>query len=145
MTDHAAAVTLFVCATCRPPGHDDAAPRPGAILASRLAAEAGEGIAVKAVRCLSVCKRPCTVAVAGPDKFTYVVADVEADAHVGDILAFAEAHAASADGVTVWRERPEIVKRSVVARIPALGAMSSLVTEPEHFDGETTNVSPSAA
>ena len=141
----AAGVTLFVCATCRPVGHDDAAPRPGALLAAHLAEQAEPGIAVKAVQCLSVCKRPCTVAVSGPGKFTYVIADVEPDAHADDLLAFAAAHAASADGVTPWRERPEIVKRSVVSRVPALGQASSLVTEPEHFTSDKTIVSPTGA
>ncbi|MEM7566433.1 MAG: DUF1636 family protein, partial [Pseudomonadota bacterium] len=63
--------TIYVCATCRPADHDDAEPRPGARLAAEvtaLAEASGAGIAVKAVQCLSVCKRPCAVAVSGPGK-----------------------------------------------------------------------------
>ena len=43
-------------------------------LGERLAAE--PDIALKAVECLSVCKRPCTVALAAPGKWTYVVGDL---------------------------------------------------------------------
>lgn len=137
MSDDAAAApqetVLHVCASCRPADHDDALPRPGAVLAARLAAAAETGaapVSVKAVQCLSVCKRPCTVAISGADKFTYVVADAD-ETHIDDLMAFANAHHASADGVTPWRERPDIVRKSVVARIPAPSQLSSLVTDPD--------------
>ena len=128
-TETASDVTLYVCATCRPEGHDDAQPRPGALLARALAERAGGGVAVKAVQCLSACKRPCAVAFSGPGRFTYVVADADPDVHVDDLLRYARAYGESRDGITVWRERPEIVKRSVVARVPAPGQVSSLVAD----------------
>ena len=46
-------------------------------LGERLASE--PDIALKAVECLSVCKRPCTVALAAPGKWTYVVGDLTAN------------------------------------------------------------------
>ncbi len=138
-----ASTTLYVCATCRPADHDDAQPRPGARLAAEVAALAeasGGEVAVKAVQCLSVCKRPCAVAVSGPDKFTYVVGDAEPGVHAQDLVDFAMAHTASADGVTVWRERPQIVRKSVIARIPSLGQASSLVGGPDMSLLDSTDV-----
>ena len=42
---------------------------------------AAEGVAVQPVECLSVCKRPCTVALAAPGKWTYVVGDLDRETH----------------------------------------------------------------
>ncbi len=81
--------------------------------------EAG-GVELVPVECLSGCKRSCTVALAAPGKWSYVIADLDPVRHAADILAFAKAYAAHPEGVPVWRERPEIVKRSVLARIPPL-------------------------
>ncbi len=68
-----AATTLLVCVTCK----SDEGPTGSSLfeaLSERLAAE--PGIALKAVECLSVCKRPCTVALAAQGKWTYVVGDL---------------------------------------------------------------------
>ncbi len=54
-------------------------------LGERLASE--PDIALKAVECLSVCKRPCTVALAAPGKWTYVVGDLKRESHLEDIVA----------------------------------------------------------
>lgn len=123
--------TVYVCETCRPADHDDDAPRPGKLLAEALAERAASGeanIDVVGVQCLSVCKRPCAVAVSGEGKFTYIVGDAEPNVHADDILAYAAAHGASEDGVTAWRERPQLVRKSVIARVPALGQAHGLVT-----------------
>jgi len=120
-------VVLHVCATCRPDGGPDATEdRPGSILAralsDALAARAAAGaplpVRVEAVKCLSVCKRPCTVAVTAPDRWTYVWGDLDPATHVDEILDGIARYAASADGVVPWRERPQIFKTGVVARIP---------------------------
>ncbi len=110
------AATLLVCVTCKS-GEDVV----GAALYDALAARlAGAAIAVRPVACLSVCKRPCTVALAAPGKWTYVVGDLDARDHVEDVVAAAEKYAASADGVVPWRERPLPFRKGVVARTPPL-------------------------
>ncbi|MGC1584199.1 MAG: DUF1636 domain-containing protein, partial [Rhodomicrobium sp.] len=78
------------------------------------------GVELVPVECLSGCKRSCTVALAAPGKWSYVIADLDPSRHAPDILAFAAQYAAHPDGVPAWRERPEIVRRSVLARIPPL-------------------------
>ena len=109
-------MTLHVCLSCRS-GGDDEAGRAGArlhaALADRLAGR--RDIRLSGVDCLSVCKRPVTVAFAAPDSWTYVAADA---ADPDEIIAAAERYAASDDGRVPWRERPPLLKSGLVARIP---------------------------
>jgi predicted metal-binding protein len=112
--------TIHVCVTCR---HGDCeGKRPGAVLHEALAAElAAQGISdivAQPVECLSVCKRPCTITFAGAGKWTYVIGDLDAADHVGDIILGAQRYGASADGIVPWRERPVPIRRGVIARIP---------------------------
>ena len=112
---------ILVCVTCRAVGEalEPKAERAGARLHAALVGLAGEGVDVTAVECLSVCKRPCTVGVAGPGKWTYVFGDF-APQSAPDILAAAELYAAAADGIIPWKQRPEALKKGVVVRIPPL-------------------------
>jgi predicted metal-binding protein len=87
-------------------------------LSERLASE--PDIALKAVECLSVCKRPCTVALGSPGKWTYVVGDLACDSHLEDIVVAARRYAASPDGIVPWRERPLCFRKGVVSRTPPL-------------------------
>ncbi len=114
-----AAATLLVCVTCK---SDEGPMGPGlfAALAARLATE--PDIALKAVECLSVCKRPCTVALAGPGKWTYVVGDLKRESHLEDIVVAARRYAASPEGIVPWRERPLSFRMGVVSRTPPLAS-----------------------
>jgi predicted metal-binding protein len=113
------AVTLLVCVTCK---SDEGPTGPGMFeaLEARLAAE--PDIALKPVECLSVCKRPCTVALAGPGKWTYVVGDLKRESHLEDIVDAARRYAASPEGIVPWRERPLSFRRGVVSRTPPLAS-----------------------
>jgi predicted metal-binding protein len=114
------AATLLVCVTCRS-GNDLV----GAMLYEALGARlAGEAIALQPVECLSVCKRPCTVALAAPGKWTYVVGDLDRQEHVEDVVAAARRYAAAPDGLVPWRERPLPFRKGVVSRTPPLPASS---------------------
>lgn len=114
-------VVLYVCATCRLAG-DTSEPRAGARLVSALrdaVAEAGTaGVAVESVDCLSVCKRPCTVAVASEGRWTYVYGDLDPIESAKTILAGIGLYAETPDGLVPWKARPEAFRKGVVARIP---------------------------
>src|SRR3984957_13412024 len=112
-----ASATLLVCVTCK---SEQGPLGPGLFeaLGERLASE--PHITLKAVECLSVCKRPCTVALAAPGKWTYVVGDLNRDLHLEDIVVGARRYAASPDGVVPWRERPLCFRKGVVSRTPPL-------------------------
>jgi predicted metal-binding protein len=114
-------VTIYVCSTCRAPDDDPDGPRAGTRLAAELRRKARRGglesIAVVPVECLSVCRRPVTVGFAAPGKWTYVYGDFPAGS-ADEILAAAARYAAADEGLIPWRERPESLKRGVVARLP---------------------------
>jgi predicted metal-binding protein len=111
---------LYVCTTCRRAGDDPDGPRAGARLLAALRGQAGDApdLRIEPVECLSVCKRPCTVAVASEDRWTYVYGDLDPAASAAVILSGLAAYAATADGIVPWRERPAAFRTGVVARIP---------------------------
>ncbi|KQT58185.1 metal-binding protein [Methylobacterium sp. Leaf456] len=127
MPEEAPETVLSVCTTCRAAG-DTAEPRAGARLLAALhaAAEAEPvpGLRIEGAECLSVCKRPCTVAVASPGRWTYVYGDFDAleraDESARTILAGLRRYQETPDGLVPWRERPEAFRKGVVARIPPL-------------------------
>ena len=114
-------VTLYVCATCRAAG-DTAEPRAGARLLAALQDAVGAGghagITVEGVECLSVCKRPCTVAVASQGRWTYVYGDLDAAESARTILEGVGLYAGTPDGIVPWKARPQEFRKGVVARIP---------------------------
>lgn len=123
--------TLSVCITCRAAG-DTSEPRAGARLLAALRAEAERepvpGLTIEGAECLSVCKRPCTVAVVSPNRWTYVYGDFDAledpEASARTLLTGLRRYLETPDGVVPWRERPEAFRKGVVARIPPLNRTS---------------------
>ena len=113
--------TLFVCVTCRPADSAWPAdrPRPGATLYARLKESAAD-LEVVPVECLSNCQRSCSAAVSAPGKWTYVIGHLDPERHVADMLKFARAHKAHEQGLPVWRERPEHIRRNTIARVPPM-------------------------
>jgi predicted metal-binding protein len=112
-----APATLLVCVTCK----SDDGPLGAELFAAldeRLGSETG--ITLRPIECLSVCKRPCTVALAAAGKWTYVVGDLTREAHLEDIVTAARRYAASPTGIVPWRERPLSFRRGVVSRTPPL-------------------------
>ena len=75
-------------------------------------------LAVTAVDCLAVCKRPCTVAFSDADKWTYLIGDLAPESHLDEIVAAVKSFAASENGIVAWRERPSSFRKGVVARVP---------------------------
>jgi predicted metal-binding protein len=119
------AATLLVCVTCK---SDEGPMGPSLFeaLRERLAAE--PDIALKAVKCLSVCKRPCSVALAAPGKWTYVVGDLKRESHLEDIVVATRRYAASVEGIVPWRERPVAFRKGVVSRTPPLALAETPLT-----------------
>jgi predicted metal-binding protein len=110
------AATLLVCVTCK-----SEEGLLGAGLYEALEKRLADGdIGLRPVECLSVCKRPCTVALAAPGKWTYVVGDLSRDDHIEDIVTAARRYAASSDGLVPWRERPLPFRKGVISRTPPL-------------------------
>lgn len=136
MPANKSATTLFVCMTCKTQGMDVAPsdqPRAGARLLAAINAatsESSDDVAVVPVECLSNCNRSCTVAVASPGKWTFVLGALDPDLHADDVLAFARLHQAHEAGLPAWRQRPEYIRKNTIARVPPL---------PSHLAGEVSS------
>jgi predicted metal-binding protein len=114
-------IRILVCTSCRSEGQplEPRDARAGAVLARDLASLAGADIEIVPVECMSVCKRPVTVAFSAPDRWTYVCGEFgEGDAP--DILDHARAYAATPDGIIPWKIRPEHLKRNTISRLPPM-------------------------
>jgi predicted metal-binding protein len=119
-TDDAAVTTtrLSVCTTCNGPDKGERAL--GDILFSALGPELAShsGVLVEPVKCLAVCRRPCTIALTSRGKWTYVIGDLDCDAHVADIAAATLRYHATEDGLIPWKERPMTFRKGIVCRVP---------------------------
>jgi predicted metal-binding protein len=109
---------IYVCVTCRRAGEPDAEPRSGALLADATEqAAAGTEVEVRRLRCLANCTRGPSAAMRCNGSWTYVFGGLDvADADA--LVAGAKLLAGASDGILPWRGRPEILKRSLIARVP---------------------------
>jgi predicted metal-binding protein len=127
-------VTIHVCVTCRHANDEgEEANRPGArlhrALQEALSRNERAPVRLEAVRCLSVCKRPCTVAVSGAGRWAYIYGDFDPETSAATIIAGAARYAETADGIVPWRERPEEFRKNVIARIPPFPSAFSEAAE----------------
>lgn len=113
-------VVVSVCVSCRnPSGPESERPGEAFLTAMRAAAhEAGSPITIRPVQCLSVCKRPCTVALSSPGRYTYMFGDLDPSTGVAALLEGAAIYAGQEHGYMLWRERPEALRKGILARIP---------------------------
>lgn len=116
----AAPVTIFVCQSC---SMEQSAPLSGEKLLAALedANTDPNQIAITGVDCLAVCERPVTVSFAAPDKWIYVIGDIDPETDAQDVLTAARAVAASPYGVPEMADRPPFFRNGVVSRTPPAG------------------------
>jgi predicted metal-binding protein len=112
--------TIYVCTNCK--ATEDTSPeRAGLRLMAALEgaiSASGAKVRLEGVECLSVCKRPCTIAFSAPGKWTYVYGDFAPDSAPETILEGAALYAATDDGLIPWKQRPDALKKGVIARLP---------------------------
>jgi predicted metal-binding protein len=112
---------VYVCVTCRPPGETSSSLRPGAVLAAATAdAAAGTGVEVRPMRCLGNCSRGPTAALRCERAWTYVFGGLDVSSAPA-LVEGARLLAGAADGILPWRERPPVLRRGLVARVPPIG------------------------
>ena len=116
LPSNAAGVVVSVCTTCKAADGDQAI-GPLLLDATRAAID-DAGVTVRAVQCLGVCKRPGTIAVTAPDRYTFIFGDLQAETSAAAIAAFVKSYARANLGLVPWRERAEVIRRGLVARIP---------------------------
>jgi predicted metal-binding protein len=116
---------IYVCVTCRRAGEPDAEPRPGALLADATEqAAAGTEVEVRRLRCLANCTRGPSAAMRCNGSWTYVFGGLDV-ANAEALVAGAKLLAGASDGILPWRGRPEILKRSLIARVPPFDFVES--------------------
>ena len=120
---------IVVCTTCRLPNTPREQEADGlrffeAVQEAALLSE-GPVFRVREQACMSGCSRACAVAFQAAGKHTYLIGDLQADeATAADVLACAALHHAHPEGVMAWGERPERLRRGVLARVPPIAALA---------------------
>lgn len=119
--------TLFVCTTCASVWKDRkrVGTSGGQLLLNQLTElyqnwELQEEFSLQAVECMSACDRPCVVTFAAAGKFTYIFGNLAVDGSASAVLECASQYYAKVDGLLPWSERPEQLKKGIVAKIPPL-------------------------
>lgn len=123
MTKH----TIFVCRSCSYSStqRELLGQRGGQHLLDQLQSlqpvwELAGGYSIETVECLSACNRRCVVAYAAPHKTTLMFGDLLPLRSAISILQLAQLYYASSDGLIPRTERPEILQKGILARIPPL-------------------------
>jgi predicted metal-binding protein len=127
VVDLSAAHHLFVCTSCRRPG-EEREPRElrsGARLFRNLSERSAgwarrEGFVILACDCLSVCPRPCGIALRAPGKFVYVFGDLVPGEAESAVIECATLYRRSSTGFLPREERPRVLRAGVLSRIPPL-------------------------
>ncbi|MCC5639244.1 DUF1636 family protein [Nostoc sp. CHAB 5844] len=118
--------TLFVCQTCASVWQDGK--RIGESGGQKLLHqiqqlaqdwELRDEFPIQAVECMSACNRSCVVAFVAKGKLTYLFGDLAGDSSAA-VLECASQYYAKTDGLLPWSERPEPLKKGILAKIPPL-------------------------
>ena len=115
---------LNICVTCTFSAADGQSdPRDGKALFERVktaCAERNVPFDLHPAECLTNCKSGCSVAFSGAAKWGYVYGNVDPDTMIEDLCDLATRYSESDNGIVAWRERPDSLRRNVIARIPPL-------------------------
>ncbi|QUS41063.1 DUF1636 domain-containing protein [Tardiphaga alba] len=114
-----APVVVSVCVNCK--AADGAVVGPAMLDAVTAALDERDvAVMVRPVQCLSVCKRPTTVAVTSQDGYTFLFGDLVTDTGPDAVASFVQSYQKSDYGLVPWRERADVLRKGMVARVPPL-------------------------
>lgn len=122
--------TIFVCTTCASKWENGkrVGESGGEKLLQRLQSDylnwdLHREITIQPVQCMSACNRSCVISFASPGKTTYLFGDISPELtseEVQGVFACAEKYYTHPEGSLPWSERPEPLKKGILARIPAV-------------------------
>jgi predicted metal-binding protein len=112
-------VVVSVCITCKT-GDGGTVVGPDMFESVKAAIGQSDHVQVRPVQCLSVCKRPATVAVTSTDGYTFLFGDLQTDSGTAALLSFVKSYQESDYGLVPWRERAEVLRKGMVARVPPM-------------------------
>lgn len=110
---------VSVCITCKT-ADGGAVVGPDMFQSVKAAIGASDRVQVRPVQCLSVCKRPATVAVTSADGYTFLFGDLQTESGTAALVSFVESYQRSDYGLVPWRERAEVLRKGMVARVPPM-------------------------
>jgi predicted metal-binding protein len=113
-------VIVSVCVTCK---ISDSGAIIGPDMFAAVQAAIGDddpNVQVRPVQCLSVCKRPATVAVTSADGYTFLFGDLQTESGTAALVSFVKSYRNSDYGLVPWRERAEVLRKGMVARVPPM-------------------------
>jgi predicted metal-binding protein len=110
---------VSVCITCRS-ADGGTVVGPEMFESVKAAIGASDRVQVRPVQCLSVCKRPATVAVTSADGYTFLFGDLQTDSGTAALVSFVKSYQNSDYGLVPWRERAEVLRKGMVARVPPM-------------------------
>jgi predicted metal-binding protein len=126
---------LFVCTVCGKNPDAEITQRAGEKLIKQVqhlhqALDLGERFLIRPVKCMGVCGRPCAIAFVAAGKFTYLFGDLPSDGSelsAATVLDCMGQYCDHPEGLLPYRERPELLRDRIIAKIPALpqGALPS--------------------
>ena len=123
--DNVIQCTLHVCTSCRPVGfpREPKNDRPGFLLHQELERlidkrSLEKKISLRVTECLSLCPRPCGVALSAPGAWTYLFGDQDAKKTAEDIIECALIYVEEPAGYMPREKRPTQLKSSILGRVP---------------------------
>jgi len=124
--------TLFICTTCASVWQDGnrVGESGGQQLLQQLQElaqtwELQHQFSIQAVKCMSACNRACVIAFAAEAKLTYLFGDLPKEESAPAILECATKYYTKSDGSLPWSERPDPLKKSILAKIPPINIAAS--------------------
>ncbi len=128
--------TLFVCTTCASTWSDGkrVGESGGEKLFKQLSSlhqnwELAKEFSIEPIACMSSCDRPCTVSLTAPGKYTYLFGDLSPETAATAVLQCASQYYAKPDGIVPRKERPELLKKVLLARIPPIPEINFTTTD----------------
>lgn len=111
---------LFICKSCNTVSKKDSELSAGADLLSRLNKLNRDKITIQEVGCLWMCERACVAALSAGDGFTYLFTDLPAKESPEALLELAQLCFNNQSKSIPYKEFPQVLKSSNIARIPAI-------------------------
>ena len=118
---------LHVCTSCRASGapREPRESRAGYILYQHLrqafdASSMRDRVDVIPTPCLSICPRPCGIALSRGGSWTYLFGDQEPSETTHDVVECVSLYLESPEGVMARAQRPESLRRSILGRVPPM-------------------------
>ena len=126
---------VHICLSCRPAGaargFDEE--RPGfklyKALKSRIReSELEDAVDIRSADCLSVCRRPCGIALSSDDRsWVYLFGDQEEPHSVEEIVECLSLYLNASDGYLPRSQRPKGMRGSILGRIPPKGVPNASI------------------